>query len=122
MQENLEYLKELGFELEEFGKNSLLLRSVPALSVKGSTKQMLIDIVSELQTLGKSAQLEIKQENIRKLVACHSAIKAGDKLTVEEMNQLIRDLYATENPLTCPHGRPAMLRISQADLERRFGR
>ncbi len=122
LQENFNYLKSLGFELEEFGKNSFLLRSVPVLSAKGSAKQTLTDIAAELQTLGKSAQAEIKQENIRKLVACHSAIKAGDKLSVEEMNQLIRDLYATANPLTCPHGRPTMVRFTEAELDKRFGR
>lgn len=120
--ENLDYLKNLGFDFEEFGKNSFLLRSVPALSIKCSIKQMLADIVTELQTLGRTAQLEIKQENIRKLVACHSAIKAGDKLTNEEMNQLIRDLYATENPLTCPHGRPTMLRLTEPEIQKRFMR
>jgi DNA mismatch repair protein MutL len=66
--------------------------------------------------------MEIKQENIRKLIACHSAIKAGDKLTAQEMNQLIRDLFATENPATCPHGRPTMLRISKEDLDKKFDR
>ena len=92
------------------------------MSAKGSVKQILADIVTELQTLGKSAQLEIKQENIRKLVACHSAIKAGDKLSVEEMNQLIRDLYATENPLTCPHGRPTIIRLTEPEIKKRFMR
>ncbi|MBU0672733.1 MAG: DNA mismatch repair endonuclease MutL [Candidatus Margulisbacteria bacterium] len=120
--ENIEYLKGLGFDLEEFGNNTYILRSVPAIATKNPAKQMLLDIVSELQTLGKSAQLEIKQENIRKLIACHSAIKAGDKLSVQEMNQLIKDLFATENPATCPHGRPTMIRLSQEELDNRFGR
>jgi DNA mismatch repair protein MutL len=122
LQENIEYLNGLGFDLEEFGNNTYIVRAVPAAAVKTSVKGLLIDLVSELQTLGKSAQLEIKQENIRKLIACHSAIKAGDKLTAQEMNQLIRDLYSTENPLTCPHGRPTMMRISEEELNKRFGR
>ncbi|MBU1026488.1 MAG: DNA mismatch repair protein MutL, partial [Candidatus Margulisbacteria bacterium] len=122
LQENLDYLKKQGFDLEEFGNNSFILRSVPALASKGSPKQLLTDIISELQELGKSVQLEVKQENIRKLIACHGAIKAGDQLTLQEMNQLIKDLYATENPLTCPHGRPTMVRITEEDLAKRFGR
>lgn len=122
LQENIEYLKTLGFDLEEFGNNSFILRSVPALATKASPKQLLTDIISELQNLGKSAQLEIKQENIRKLVACHSAIKAGDKLSTQEMNQLIKDLYSTENPLTCPHGRPTMVRLTEEELRKRFAR
>jgi DNA mismatch repair protein MutL len=122
LEDNINYLKELGFELEEFGNSSYILRSVPSVAAKSSAKQLLLDLISELQTLGKSTQLEIKQENIRKLIACHGAIKAGDKLTQQEMNQLIRDLYRTENPLTCPHGRPTMVRLSEEELQKRFAR
>ncbi len=122
LSENLEYLNQQGFDLEVFGNNAYILRAVPIEASKGSPKQLLTDIISELQSLGQSVQLEIKQENIRKLIACHGAIKAGDKLTVQEMNQLIKDLYATENPLTCPHGRPTMVRITEEDLAKRFGR
>jgi DNA mismatch repair protein MutL len=119
---NIDYLKELGFEIEEFGSGSYILRSVPAVSLKVPAKQLLSDIVSELRDMGKSVQLEVKRENIRKLVACHSAIKAGDKLTSQEMNQLIRDLYATNNPATCPHGRPTMIRVTEGELLTRFRR
>jgi DNA mismatch repair protein MutL len=122
LQENIAYLNSLGFDLEEFGINSYILRAVPTVAAKGSGKQLLNDLLAELQNIGKSAQLEIKQENIRKLIACHSAIKAGDKLSAQEMNLLIRDLYATENPLTCPHGRPTMLKITEDELAKRFDR
>jgi DNA mismatch repair protein MutL len=119
---NLESLKGIGFEIAEFGGNSFIVRAVPAVSVKAPVKQLLHDIVTELLAGGGSVQLEIKKENLRKLVACHSAIKAGDKLTAQEMNQLIKDLYATANPLTCPHGRPTLVRLSGAELDKRFGR
>jgi DNA mismatch repair protein MutL len=119
---NLDSLKALGFEIEEFGSNSFIVRSVPAVSAKAPAKQLLLDIVTELLEAGSSSQLEVKKENIRKLVACHSAIKAGDKLTAQEMAQLIRDLQATENPLTCPHGRPTMVRITPEQLSKMFGR
>ena len=122
LKENINYLKDLGFDLEEFGGNSFILRSIPAISSKVPVRQLLIDIVSELQASGKSVELEVKRENIRKLIACHSAVKAGDSLTREEMNQLIKDLYATQNPLTCPHGRPTMVQIGEAELKKRFGR
>jgi len=122
LQENLAYLAGLGFDLEEFGNDSFILRAVPAVATRAAAKQLLADILAELQSLGRSAQLEIKRENIRKLIACHSAIKAGDALTAQEMNQLIRDLYSTDNPLTCPHGRPTMVRIGQEELKKRFAR
>ncbi|MEA3494027.1 MAG: DNA mismatch repair endonuclease MutL [Candidatus Margulisiibacteriota bacterium] len=119
---NIDQLKDYGFEIEDFGNNTYIIRSVPAVSAKSAPKQLLIDLVSDLGNLGKATQLEIKKENIRKLIACHSAIKAGDKLTAEEMNQLIRDLYTTETPLTCPHGRPTMVKIGKEELKKRFGR
>ena len=122
LEENIEYLKSIGFDLEEFGNNSYLLRSVPAQAAKVTAKELLQDIICELEELGKSAQLEIRQENIRKTIACKAAIKAGDKMSVQEMNHLIRDLYKTENPATCPHGRPTMIKISENELIKRFGR
>jgi DNA mismatch repair protein MutL len=122
LNENISYLHNLGFEIEEFGNNSYIVRSVPTVAAKGCAKQLLLDLISELQNLGKSAQLEIKQENMRKLIACHGAIKAGDKLTPQEMNQLIKDLYTTDNPLTCPHGRPTMIRVTEEELVKQFRR
>ena len=122
LKDNLEQLNALGFEIEEFGGNSFLIRSVPTLSGKAEPKQLLQDIIADLAVTGKSSQIEVRQETVRKLVACHSAIKAGDKLTPQEMIQLIRDLLSTANPLTCPHGRPTMVRISPEELAKRFGR
>jgi len=122
LKDNLDYLNSLGFEIEVFGGNSFILRAVPAISTSVNAKQLLADILADMQQAGKSVQLEVKRENIRKLVACHSAIKAGDKLTAQEMNQLIRDLYSTNNPATCPHGRPTMVRLTGEELAARFGR
>ncbi len=122
LQDNLEYLRALGFDLELFGQNSYLLRSVPAISSKVPARQLLLDVIADLQAAGRSVQVEVRRENIRKYVACHSAIKAGDKLTQVEMERLIRDLLATPNPLTCPHGRPTMIRLTEPDLAKQFGR
>jgi len=118
--ENLAYLSTLGFEIEAFGTNTYLLRAVPIVAAKTSARQLFVDLLSDLSTLGRATQLEIRQENIRKLIACHSAIKAGDPLNQEEMKQLIKDLYLSKNPLTCPHGRPTLLRLTEAELSKRF--
>ena len=120
--DNFDYLKTLGFDLEEFGGSSFILRAVPAVSAKVAARQLLLDIIADLRAEGKSVQIEVRRENIRKYVACHSAIKAGDKLVQTEMDRLIRDLFATENPWTCPHGRPTMVRLTEAELAKRFGR
>jgi len=113
LEENLEYIKSLGFDLEVFGRDSFLLRSVPSFLGKGSARALLEDL-----ELGK----EKSREKVLKLMACHGAIKAGDKLSTDEINQLIRDLYKTENPLTCPHGRPTIIKFSEADLAKLFKR
>ncbi|OGC36228.1 hypothetical protein A2311_05765 [candidate division WOR-1 bacterium RIFOXYB2_FULL_48_7] len=122
LKNNLASLNELGFEIEEFGTNTFLIRAVPALSSKTVIKPLILKIINDLKELRNSAQIEVNKETIRKLVACHSAIKAGDKLGQVEMGQLIRDLYLTTNPLTCPHGRPTMFRLPKSEIERKFGR
>jgi DNA mismatch repair protein MutL len=122
LRENQKYFGGLGFEIEEFGNNTFILRSVPAISSKIPARQLLTDIVSDLRNEGKAVQLDVRKENLRKLVACHSAIKAGDKLTPEEMLHLIKDLYNTPHPFTCPHGRPTMIRLAMEEISRRFGR
>jgi DNA mismatch repair protein MutL len=118
LKENLDFLAGLGFEIEEFGGNSFLIRSVPQVITRVPPREVLSDILTELS----DSALKDKQTAILKLIACHGAVKAGDRLSVEEMNGLLRDLYKTINPLTCPHGRPTMVKLTQADLEKMFGR
>ncbi|MFA4906298.1 MAG: DNA mismatch repair endonuclease MutL [Candidatus Margulisiibacteriota bacterium] len=118
LKSNLSFLSGLGFEIEEFGGNSFIIRSVPQVLTKVSPREVLSDILAELT----NKTIEDKQTAILKLMACHAAVKAGDRLTSEEMNNLLRDLYKTNNPLTCPHGRPTMVKLTTADLEKMFGR
>ena len=119
---NLAELQKLGFEIEEFGQNSFIVRAVPALNGKVSATTLLSDIASDMRTLGQSEQLTIRQENLRKSLACHSAIKAGEPLTSQEMAALIRDLFLTENPTTCPHGRPLIFTIPENEILKKFHR
>ena len=119
---NLVELQKLGFEIDEFGQNSFIVRAVPALTGKVPATTLLSDIASDLRTLGQSEQLTIRQENLRKSLACHSAIKAGEQLTSQEMAALIRDLFLTENPTTCPHGRPLIFTVSEAEILKKFHR
>jgi DNA mismatch repair protein MutL len=120
LRDSLDYLNSLGFTLEPFGGNGFLIRAIPAIATKTSAKQLIADLTADLAEMGKNLQLDVKKENLRKLVACHSAIKAGDKLSPTEINQLIKDLYATQNPLTCPHGRPTIFRLTLSEIKRRF--
>jgi len=121
LQENLDYLKELGFEIEPFGQDTYIMRAVPAV-LRDAPGSVLLDILDELGEIRRSTVGEEKKAAVLKLLACHAAVKAGDKLTREEMERLIRDLYRTQNPLTCPHGRPTMIKWTAEDLEKRFER
>lgn len=109
-------LPSLGFEVEPFGARSVIVRGIPAGVRNWEEGNLLQEILSE-KAGGRTGI-----EEFLKLYACRSAVKAGAILTVEEMESLTDQLFATEFPFTCPHGRPTMLHVETAELERRFQR
>ena len=114
-----ELLNEFGFSLEPFGARSYLLRAVPAIAKEGNpaeTVRTLLDSIAAEEEQSK------QDEKIAQSLACHSAVKAGDSLTAEEMRELIKQLEQTKQPRTCPHGRPTMIHLSSRQLEKEFGR
>jgi len=106
-------LPSFGFEAEPFGPRSVIVRGIPAGVRNWEDGRLLQQILGD-----EGADLD----SFLKSYACRSAVKAGAELTNEEMESLTDQLFATEFPFTCPHGRPIMLRMSTADLERRFQR
>ncbi len=119
---NLAVFEGFGFELEPFGKNSFRLRALPADLLKVNAKQMMLDILADLKEEIKTLKPEEAKEKILRLIACHGAIRAGEPLELAEIRALIRDLFTTENPLTCPHGRPTIVHFSPLELEKLFKR
>ncbi|MBI5701265.1 DNA mismatch repair endonuclease MutL [Candidatus Saganbacteria bacterium] len=122
VEENLETIKEMGFDIEIFGKDSFILRSVPSFISLESPKEIFTDLISEFKDKEYKNQPEKRKERMNKYLACRGAVKAGDKLEIGEIQGLIRDLYLTSNPLTCPHGRPTMVRLTKENFEKMFGR
>lgn len=118
--ENIDLIDELGFEIEEFGSNTILIRSVPYMLIDEVNKQLFIDIANQLESV--SNEKEKEQEKILVMIACKSAIKAHDKLSHPEMEALIRELKKTKYPFTCPHGRPTIISMSLYEIEKRFKR
>ncbi|MFC2070730.1 hypothetical protein ACFLTB_06135 [Chloroflexota bacterium] len=111
-------LSEFGFSIEPFGDRTYLVRSVPAL-LNGK------DWVATLKELLDSLSSGVKSDWREKMaisVACHSAVRAGKVLTDDEMRELIRQLEETATPNTCPHGRPTIIRLDSAQLEKEFRR
>ena len=119
---NLSLLLELGFDIAEFGNKTYILRALPAFLAKESPKELLNNLISELGNDEYKNQPDKNRDRINKFLACHGAVKAGDSLSISEIQGLIKDLYKTQNPTTCPHGRPTMVRIGKNSLEKMFER
>ena len=120
---NIEYLEKLGFTIEMFGDQEILVRSVPVIIKKVASKEVLKELLDEFLSLGnvKLGRLP-PQKDVIALIACKSAIKAGKKLLPYEMVNLINELLRCEDPYTCPHGRPTILVLQNKTLLKYFKR
>ena len=122
-----EELTEMGFVLERFGPGaagqaSLLLREVPAMLYGADYGQLVRDMAEEMTELGAGLALKERLEEICGTLACHTSVRAGRRLSVEEMNALLRDMEATPHSGQCNHGRPTYVELKLTDIERLFGR
>ena len=115
------FLTKLGFELKFFSKNTIVIEGVPDDVKSGSEEKILIELIEEYVSNQREKKLE-ERDNIAKSYSCKTAIKAGDKLSDNEMRLLIDQLFATSMPYVCPHGRPIVVKISLDEFDRRFGR
>ncbi|MFH1458839.1 MAG: DNA mismatch repair endonuclease MutL [Candidatus Omnitrophota bacterium] len=122
IQESQNFFKELGFDLEEFGAQTIAVYSYPAVLENIDIAEQLNKIITELTLLEISADLEKRVNQLLASIACHCAIKAGEKLTPEQINSLLARLWQTKFPYTCPHGRPTLVRIDWYEMERKFKR
>jgi DNA mismatch repair protein MutL len=120
-------LADLGFVIEDFGpaqagRKAVLLREVPAMLYGADLKAMLADMAEEMRELGAGLALKEKLEDIAGTLACHTSVRAGRRLNIDEMNALLRDMEATPNSGQCNHGRPTYVELKLSDIERLFGR
>ncbi|UCE37850.1 MAG: DNA mismatch repair endonuclease MutL [Thermoplasmata archaeon] len=119
---NPDILDSLGFKIEHFGGNTFQVRAVPVVFGKTESKRIVPDIIDELISLGKTKQKDELIEKAKAIVACHSAIRGGEELTLIQMKDLVESLYKTKNAYSCPHGRPSIISMSKDDLEKMFKR
>ena len=120
-------LAELGFVIERFGPEqeaqaAIMVREVPALMYKGNVAGLLKDMAEEIDALGQGLAVKEHLEELSGTLACHTAVRAGRRLSIEEMNALLRDMEATPHAGQCNHGRPTYVELKLADIERLFGR
>ncbi|MEM7007612.1 MAG: DNA mismatch repair endonuclease MutL [Thermodesulfobacteriota bacterium] len=112
----------LGFSIEEFGNNSFLIRSVPALLRNAKSSELVKDVVSEIASEGKEESISEKIDLVIATMACHSSITASFNLSHEEMRALLNELDQMEFPHSCPHGRPVAQELTYYEIERMFKR
>ncbi len=118
MREHAGEFANFGFDLEPFGARTYLVRAVPAVLTGNGWLPMLQELLGTWAGAGKGTLAAAALE----LIACHAAVRAGQALSVDEMRGLIRELEQVENPHTCPHGRPLLIHLGRAQIERDFGR
>lgn len=111
----------LGFVFEDFGKDTLLLRGIPADCSAGDGEQIIMDLVENIMVNGKVSNLKVHHE-LASMMACKAAIKGGEKLTTVAMQVLINRLFQTGEPYTCPHGRPTVVSITKRQMDAMFKR
>ena len=121
LKKNFETLSKMGFIFEEFGLQTIVIRSIPIWIPKGNEEraiQKIIEIIIEKE----SFDMEKFVHKVAATVACKASIKANDHIMKEDMEVLLERLRNCENPFTCPHGRPTIITYSKYDLEKLFKR
>jgi DNA mismatch repair protein MutL len=115
-------LARLGLGLEAFGTGAVLVREVPALLGDADIKGLVRDLAREVIDEGTDRILQDRLEAVCSRMACHGSVRAGRRLTPEEMNALLREMEATPHSGQCNHGRPTWVELKRGDIERLFGR
>ncbi len=115
------FFTRLGFTYESFGSNSIILRSVPFMDQSVNITELFTEILDFVMN-GSNPDKSLTADEALYRMACKSAVKANKKLDVKEIDALLEKLASLENPFTCPHGRPAILRLRRYDLEKLFKR
>lgn len=117
---NLQLLLKSGFEIEDFGNSTVIVRAIPSFLTGENVSMLVSEIAQSLITTGSVSTQ--RQEHLFHTVACKAAIKAGSRTTPEEMLQLAKKVLASKDIMYCPHGRPVAFEIKRYDLEKQFGR
>jgi len=122
IEQNMSILQKMGIGIESFGPNTFKIDSLPGFLNVTDGAQFMRKVIDDLKSASeRTSPLRLGEDMIAKSV-CRHAVKANDPLRYLEVEKLIQDLLECDLPYCCPHGRPTMIQISNAELERKFGR
>ena len=122
LKENIEFLREMNFNIESFGINSIIVKSHPTWIPSNNEIESIKKVIEMVIEKEKNFNLEKFRDHVAATMACKMSIKANDEITKEEMDNLISDLRKCKNPFNCPHGRPTIIYYSKEELEKLFKR
>ena len=116
--ENIEIFNDFGFDIDEFSENEIVIRAVPAFDFRDSIENVFLQLLMDLKS---ETEIRDLRENIIISMSCKGAVKAGQKLDMFEMQNMVRRIHEV-GKYTCPHGRPIIVKLSKNDLDKMFGR
>ena len=115
-------LSEIGLQLEVVSEESVIIRGVPAMLSRDSSEQLVRDVLSDFLEFGSSNRINDGRDELLSTMACHGSVRANRKLSIPEMNALLRDMEETERSGQCNHGRPTWFQLTLAELDSLFMR
>ena len=122
VEDNTDVFSQLGFEVDRVADESIKLRQIPVVLSNSDVETLLRDVLSDLLIHGSSSRIQQAINEILSTMACHGSVRANRKLTIEEMNALLRDMEITERSGQCNHGRPTWIQMTIAELDKLFMR
>jgi len=122
LKENFNILDNLKIEYEEFGQNSIRIKSHPTWFPSGREEECMNKIIELILNKGNDFSLEKFNDNLAKMVSCKMSVKANTNITIEAMESILNDLRSCDNPFNCPHGRPTIIHFTIYELEKMFKR
>lgn len=123
LETNLSELQKVGFDFEHFGGNTFIIRRLPVIMDLIRTEEDIKNLIDELRKeVTTITDLNERLDLILKTMACHSVVRGGDPVSLSKTMSILEQLSACKQPFTCPHGRPTIIRITEHDLEKEFGR
>lgn len=114
------FLASLGFAIDRTGPETITLRAIPALLKEAEMETLLRDVLADFKEHGYSQRIQLQVNQLLATMACHGSVRAGRRLTVDEMNALLREMEQTERSGQCNHGRPTWIALSKAELDQFF--